>query len=141
MLAVNRVMAAGNLVRDPEIRATSGGATVGTFTLALNERFQRRDGTEKEEVAFVDVEVWGRQAKACGDCLHKGSAAFVEGRLKLNRWEDRETGKPRSRLYIRGDRVQFMSQPGQRSTGAPRRQENDWAEPVHSRRDAATAGR
>lgn len=141
MLAVNRVMAAGNLVRDPEIRATGGGATVGTFTLALNERFQRRDGTEKEEVAFVDVEVWGRQAKACGDYLRKGAAAFVEGRLKLNRWEDRETGKPRSRLFIRGDRVQFMSPPDQRPSNGPRRHENEWAEPVHSRRAPATATR
>ena len=111
MMALNRVMVAGNLTRDPNVRQTPSGMPVGTFGLALNERYTTKEGKEHEEVCFVDVEVWGKQAETCSQYLAKGSPAFVEGRLHCDRWEDRETGKPRNRLLVRADRVQFLTSP------------------------------
>jgi len=110
MLTVNKVMVAGNLTRDPVIRRTQGGTTVGDLRLAVNERVTNGQGESREEVCFLDVEVWGKQAEACGEYLNKGAPAFVEGRLRTSQWQDRQTGEKRSRLRVRADRVQFLGQ-------------------------------
>jgi len=111
MLEVNKVMMAGNLTRDPRVQQTPSGTAVGSFGVALNERYVTRDGESRDQVCFVEVEVWGRQAEACAQFLTKGAPAFVEGRLRHDRWEDKETGQPRSRLFVRADRVQFLAPP------------------------------
>lgn len=108
MMTLNRVMLAGNLTRDPELRRTPNGAAVAVFGLAANERFATRQGEQREEVCFVDIEIWGKQAEACCQYLSKGAPAFVEGRLRCDRWEDKQTGQRRSRLLVRADRVQFL---------------------------------
>ena len=108
MVAMNRVTLIGNLTRNPELRETTGGATVGNFGLAMNERYKTRNGEDKEDVCFVDIEVWGRQAEACGQHLHRGAPALIEGRLRSNTWEDKQTGKPRTKMLVRADRVQFL---------------------------------
>jgi single-strand DNA-binding protein len=111
MITLNRVMIAGNLTRDPSLRQTPAGTPVGSFGVALNERYTTAQGEAREDVCFVDVEVWGKQAEACGQYLGKGAPVFVEGRLRCNRWEDSGTGESKKRLLIRAERVQFLSQP------------------------------
>lgn len=118
MMSLNRVTVIGNLTRDPDLRKTASGRPVGGFRVAVNERYTTRDGEAREEVCFLDVEVWGRQAEACGDHLRKGASVFVDGRLRQERWEDRESGAPRSRLLVCADRVQFLSTAAEAERGS-----------------------
>ena len=111
MASLNRVLLIGNLTRDPEIRHTPKGTAVGDLSMAMNMVYRGQDGTEKEEVCYVDVVVWGRQAETCKDYLSKGSPIFVEGRLQLDQWETQQ-GEKRSRLRVRAERVQFLGRGG-----------------------------
>ena len=115
MASLNKVFLMGNLTRDPELRYTTGGAAVCKFGLAVNQRYQTSKGEDREEVCFVDVDVWGKPAEACEHYLRKGAPALVEGRLRFEQWDDRDTGKKRSRLTVRGDRVQFIGAPSRDS--------------------------
>jgi len=105
------------VTRDLELRHTGGGGAVCTLGVAVNRRYTTAQGEEREEVCFVDVEVWGRQAESCASYLSKGSPVFVEGRLRLDQWDDRDTGAKRSRLLVSAERVQFLSGP-RRGSGA-----------------------
>jgi len=98
----------GNLVRDPETRYSQSGKAICGFTLANNRRFKRGDGGEGEEVCFVDVTVFGKQGEAVGKHLSKGSRCLIEGRLKLDQWEDKDSGSKRSKLKITAERVDFL---------------------------------
>lgn len=108
MASLNKVLLMGNLTRDPEIRHTPKGTAVGDLAMAINMSFKGQDGADREEVCYVDVVVWGRQAETCHQYLHKGSPIFVEGRLQLDQWQTQE-GEKKSRLRVRGERVQFLS--------------------------------
>lgn len=99
-------MLAGNLTRDPESREV-GSSTVASFGLAINRKFKQGDDM-KEEVTFVDVEAWGRTAELVAQYLHKGSGCFIEGRLKLETWDDKNGGGKRSRMKVVADSVQFL---------------------------------
>ena len=114
MASLNKVFLAGNLTRDPELRYTPGGTAVGQFGLAVNRRFRNRDGQMQEEATFVDIEVWGRQAEAASEYISKGSPVLIEGRLKLDTWESKQTGERRSKLRVVGERVQFLRYRGDR---------------------------
>jgi single-strand DNA-binding protein len=107
MASYNRVILMGNLTRDPETRQ-AGSSVVCKLGLAVNRRFRDSSGAYRDETTFVDVEVWGRQAETCSQYLKKGSPALVEGRLKMDQWEDKTTGQKRSKLLVSGDRVQFL---------------------------------
>ena len=111
MASLTKVFWMGNLTRDPEVRHTPKGTAVGDLAMAINLTYRAQDGTEKEEVCYVDVVVWGRQAETCRDYLSKGAPIFVEGRLQLDQWEGPE-GEKKSRLRVRADRVQFLSRGG-----------------------------
>jgi len=111
MSSLNKVFLMGNLTRDPELRQLPSGVCVCKMGLAVNRRYTTRDGQDREEVCFVDIEVWGRQAESSAKYLKKGSPALIEGRLKLDSWDDPETGRTRSRLLVQAERVQFMSTP------------------------------
>jgi single-strand DNA-binding protein len=117
--SLNKVFLMGNLTRDPEVRHTPKGTAVGDLAMAINLTYRAQDGTEKEEVCYVDVVVWGRQAETCRDYLSKGAPIFVEGRLQLDQWEGPE-GEKKSRLRVRADRVQFLSRGGGGGGGAAR---------------------
>lgn len=108
----NRVIIAGNLTRDPESRA-AGQSTVANFGLAINRRFKGPDGQPKEEATFVDVEAWGRTAELVVQYLHKGAGAHVEGRLRLDSWED-QAGQRRTKLKVIAESVQFTGGKGDR---------------------------
>jgi single-strand DNA-binding protein len=117
---LNRVMLMGNLTRDPEVRYTPKGTAVGDLAMAINQSFRGQDGQAREEVCYVDVVTWGRQAETCKEYLTKGSPVFVDGRLQLDQWETKE-GEKRSRLRIRAERIQFLGRPRQGAVegGAP----------------------
>jgi len=110
MSTLNRVFLMGNLTRDPEVRYTPSGTAVGDLGLAVNETYKNKAGESVEKTVFVDIEVWARQAETCAEYLYKGSPIFVEGRLKLDQWENQQ-GEKRSKLRVRADRVQFLGAP------------------------------
>ena len=126
MASLNKVLLMGNLTRDPEVRHTPKGTAVGDLAMAINMTYKAQDGTEKEEVCYVDVVVWGRQAETCRDYLTKGAPVFVEGRLQLDQWEGPE-GEKKSRMRVRADRVQFLSRSGGGGGGGARGPRRDGA--------------
>ncbi len=107
MASFNRVIMMGNLTRDPERKQLSTGNSVCRLGLASNRQFKNKTGALTQEVCFVDVEVWGAQADNCQQYLQKGKPVLIEGRLKLDSWED-NTGVKRSKHLIVADRVTFL---------------------------------
>ncbi len=107
MLDVNKVFLAGRLTRTPEIRYTANSTPVLNFSLAVSRRYSDRSGNKREDVVFVDVIVWGKQAESCSKYLQKGSPVFVEGRLQFDTWENK-SGEKRNKISIVAQRVQFL---------------------------------
>src|SRR5271166_4210436 len=93
MANLNRVLLIGNLTRDPEVRYTPKGTAVAEIGLAVNRIYSGEDGEKKEETTFVDVTLWARQAEVAGQYLKKGRPVFIEGRLQLDTWDDKQTGQ------------------------------------------------
>jgi len=108
MVAFNRVILAGNLVRDPETRFLPSGLAVTSFGLAVNHRYKSNNEV-KEEVSFFDVVVFGKMGENCAEYLSKGRPVLVEGRLRQRRWE--ADGVKRSKIEIVADNVQFLGSP------------------------------
>ncbi len=108
MASFNKVMLMGNLTRDIEIRHTPSNTAVGNFGLAVNRKYKTQSGEQREEVAFIDCEVWGRTAEVMAQYLSKGRPVFIEGRLKFDTWEDRNGGGKRSKLSVVVDNFQFI---------------------------------
>ncbi len=104
----NKVILLGNLTRDVEIRAMPSGLSVGSFSIAVNERFKDRDGNWQERATFVDCEIFGARAEAMAKYLSKGSPVFVEGRLRLDQWEDKNGGGKRSKLKVVCENFEFV---------------------------------
>lgn len=108
----NKVLLIGNLTRDVELRYTQSGTAIGKFGIATNRKWKdRASGEDREEVMFVDVNVFGRSAEIANQYLSKGRRVFVEGRLVLERWND-QNGQPRSKHSIHADTVQFLDSKG-----------------------------
>lgn len=113
MFELNKVFLAGNLTRDPEIKYLPSGTAVADLGLAVNRRwFDRNAGEKREETLFVDVTVWDKSAEFCKNYLHKGSAIIVEGRLKMDTWQDKQSGQNRSKIAVVAERVQFADSKG-----------------------------
>lgn len=117
MANLNRVFLIGNLTRDPELRYVPSGTAVVSFGLAVNTPIVRPNSEVKEDVCFVRVVAWGKQAESCKQYLTKGRPVFVEGRLIYRTWE--QDGKTRSTLEVRADRVQFLGGPRREEAGRP----------------------
>tara|TARA_R110002072_G_scaffold42064_14_gene118284 strand:+ start:3724 stop:4221 length:498 start_codon:yes stop_codon:yes gene_type:complete len=109
MASFNKVMLMGNLTRDVEIRHTSGNTAVGNFGIAVNRKFKTQSGEQREEVTFVDCEAWGRTAEVMAQYLSRGRPVFIEGRLKLDQWEDKNGGGKRSKLSVVVENFQFIN--------------------------------
>ncbi len=107
MTSFNKVILLGNLTRDPEVRYTPNGSAVASFALAVNRKYKQGDET-KEEVSYIDIVVFGKQAENCGQYLNKGDGALIEGRLQQRRWDDKETGQKRSKVEVAAQTVTFM---------------------------------
>lgn len=112
MAYLNKVFLIGNLTRDPELRVTPKGTAICQFGLAVNRQFKDESGQTRDETTFVDIEAWGKQGELVSKYLTKGSPAMVEGRLKLDQWEDKQSGQKRSKLKVVLDNVQFLSSRG-----------------------------
>lgn len=112
MSSFNEVLLMGNLTRDPEVRYTPKGTAVAQIGIAINRVWTNDAGEKKEEVTFVDVEFWGRTAETIGQYMHKGSPIFVRGRLKMDQWDDKESGQKRSKLKVIGELFQFVGSSG-----------------------------
>lgn len=109
MAYLNKVFLIGNLTRDPELRVTPKGTAICQFGLAVNRQFKDESGQNRDETTFIDIEAWGKQGELVSKYLTKGSPAMVEGRLKLDQWEDKQSGQKRSKLKVVLDNVQFLS--------------------------------
>ncbi|MBV8377558.1 MAG: single-stranded DNA-binding protein [Verrucomicrobia bacterium] len=119
MANLNRVLLIGNLTRDPEIRYTPKGTPVTEIGLAVNRVYSGEDGERKEETTFVDVTLWARQAEIAGQYLKKGRPVFIEGRLQLDSWDDKQTGQKRSRLRVVAENLQLLGSRQEGEAPAP----------------------
>ena len=117
MASFNKVILAGNLTRDPELRYTPKGTAVAKIGMAMNRVWKSETGENKEEVTFVDVEAWGRQAEVIGQYLKKGRPLLVEGRLRLDSWEDKNTHQKVSKLKVVLESFSFLDSGGGRGDG------------------------
>src|SRR5262245_56336045 len=126
MANFNKVILAGNLTRDPELRFTPKGTAICKFGLAINRTWTNETGEKKEEVTFVDLDAFGRQAETIDQDIKKGDGIMIEGRLRLEQWDDKQTGQKRSKLGVVVEGFQFTGSGGRSgeapnaSTDAPR---------------------
>ena len=105
---ISKVFLLGNLTRDPEVRYTPKGSAVADLGIAVNRQYTLDNGEKREEVTFVDVTLWGRQAEVAGEYLKKGRSVFIEGRLQLDTWDDKTSGQKRSKLKVIGEMMQML---------------------------------
>ncbi|MFN2476950.1 MAG: single-stranded DNA-binding protein [Chthoniobacterales bacterium] len=108
MASFNKVILLGNLTRDPEVRYTPKGSAVADLGIAVNRQYTLDNGEKREEVTFVDVTFWGRTAEIAGEYLKKGRPVFIEGRLQLDTWDDKQSGQKRSKLKVIGENMQLL---------------------------------
>jgi single-strand DNA-binding protein len=108
MANLNKVMLIGNLTRDPELRVTPKGTAICTFSIAVNRKFKDDSGGEREEVTYIDIEAWGKSGENISKYCTKGRPLFVEGRLRLDQWEDKTTKEKRSRMKVVLENFQFL---------------------------------
>jgi len=118
MANFNKVILAGNLTRDPELRYTPKGMAIARVGLAINRSWRTETGEQKEEVTFVDVDAFGKQAETIGQYFKKGRPILIEGRLRYDTWDDKQTGQKKSKLGVVLEGFQFMDS-GNRADGVP----------------------
>lgn len=116
MASYNRVILMGNLTRDPELRVTAGGLSICKLSLAVNRVFSTADGERREEVTYVDIDAFGKQAEVISKYLRKGRPLMMEGRLKLDQWETKD-GDKRSKMGVVLESFQFVDSGGGASGG------------------------
>lgn len=119
MASYNKVILLGNLTRDPELRYTPKGTAVARLGLAVNRSYKTDTGETKEEVTFLDIDAWGKQAELIAQYLRKGNPLFVEGRLRLDQWDDKQTGQKRAAVKIVMENFQFIGGRADGGGGAP----------------------
>lgn len=122
MASFNKVILVGNLTRDPELRYTPKGVAIAKIGLAVNRVWTSESGEKKEETTFVDVDIFGRTAENVAQYMRKGSPILIDGRLRFDQWDDKQTGQKRSKLGVVAETVQFLGSPrsGEGPAPAPR---------------------
>ena len=113
----NKVMLMGRLTRDPEVRYSANGTAITNIGLAVNRNWRNQDGQTQEEVTFVDVTAFGKRGEAVGQYLKKGRPIFIEGHLRMEQWDDKQTGQKRSKLAIIMDAFEFIDSRGEGEGG------------------------
>ena len=116
MASLNKVMLIGNLGKDPEVRYTTSGTAVASFSLATSERFKNKNGEWEEKTEWHNVTLWARLAEIAGEYLAKGKTVYIEGRLQTRKWQDRD-GKDRYTTEIVGEKMQMLSGKGEGGGG------------------------
>ncbi len=118
MANLNKVMLIGNLTRDPEIKYTPKGQAIAELAMAINRNYTvEATGEKREEVTYVDVTLWGRQAEIAKEYLTKGRPVYIEGRLTLDTWDDKTTGQKRSKMRVTGEALQLLGSRGEGGEG------------------------
>jgi len=117
MASFNKVILVGNLTRDPELRYTPKGLAIAKIGVAVNRRWTSESGEQRDETTFVDVDAFGKQAETIGQYLKKGRPILIEGRLRLDQWDDKQSGQKRSKLSVVLENFQFLDSGG-RADGA-----------------------
>lgn len=120
MASVNKVILIGNLTRDPELRYTPKGSALCEIGMAVNRKYRLESGEQKEEVTFLDVTFWGKQAETVSKWMKKGRPLYVEGRLQTDTWDDKTTGQKRYKTRIVAEEFQFLGEGGGGSGGGER---------------------
>ena len=118
MRGFSKAIITGNLTRDPDLRTTPNGASVCSFSVAVNRVFRDSSGTQQESVSFIDCSAWGKLGEMIGQYAKKGSGVLVSGRLDQRTWEDKATGQKRSRVEIVVEDFNFTSNAGERDGGS-----------------------
>ena len=111
----NKVLLMGRLTRDPEVRYSSSGTAIANLSIAVNRNWRNQDGQQQEEVTFVDVTAFGKRGETVGQYLKKGRPIFIEGHLRLDQWDDKQTGQKRSKLAVILDSFEFIDSLGEGS--------------------------
>lgn len=123
MASLNKTLLIGNLTRDVQVRFTPGGTATAELGLAVNRTwFDKQANQRREEVTFVDVVLWGKDAENAGEYLAKGRSVFIEGRLQLDSWDDKQTGQKRSKLRVVCESIQYL---GAKPDGGQRQGKSD----------------
>jgi len=117
MASFNKVILAGNLTRDPELRYTPKGTAIARLGIACNRKWKSESGEMKEEVTFVDVDAFGKTAEVIGQYLKKGRPILIEGRLRYDTWEDKQSGQKKSKLGVVLETFQFLDSGGRGEGG------------------------
>jgi single-strand DNA-binding protein len=130
MASFNKVILVGNLTRDPELRYTPKGVAIAKLGLAVNRVWRNEAGESKEEVTFVDIDAFGKQAETIGQYLKKGRPILIEGRLRLDQWDDKQTGQKRSRLGVVLENFQFLDSGNRGEGGADAQRSRPAAAPA-----------
>ncbi len=136
MASLNKVILVGNLTRDVELRYAPSSTAIGAFGIAMNRKWKTEAGELKEEVTFVDCTAFGKTAETMGQYLKKGAPLLIEGRLRLDQWDDKATGQKRSKLGVVVETFQFLSA-GEKRDGAPTARSQA---PAAGKSEAADAG-
>lgn len=139
MANVNKVILIGNVTRDIEVKFTPKGSAVADVGLAINRKYSLDNGEKREETTFVDIELWGRLAEIAGEYAKKGSPLYVEGRLRMDTWDDKTSGQKRSKIKIVGENIQLLG--GRSSGGASYSSEEESSSSAQSRPAARTPER
>ena len=119
MANFNKVILAGNLTRDPELRYTPKGSAIAKFGLGVNRTWKTESGETKEEVSFIDIDAFGRQAEVIAQYMRKGHPLLLEGRLRLDTWEDKNTHQKQSKLKVVLEGFSFIDSKGTDAGPAP----------------------
>jgi single-strand DNA-binding protein len=135
MASFNKVILMGNLTRDPELRYTPKGSAIAKLGLAVNRVWRTETGENREEVAFIDVEAWAQAAETISKYMKKGNAILIEGRLRQDNWDDKQTGQKRSKLLVVCENFRFVG--GPRDPNAPPDQPSQPAQSARPRPAAA----
>jgi len=126
---LNRVTIAGNLTRDVDLKYTQSGAAIASFGIAVNRKWKDVNGSPKEDVTFLDITAFGKQAELLAQYLKKGNPLYLEGRLKLDQWDDKTTGQKRSKLGVVLESFQFIGK-GEKQEPRPKIEKSDFPPPL-----------
>jgi single-strand DNA-binding protein len=117
MASVNKVILVGRLGKDPEIRSTPGGTTVAKFSIATDDRYTDRNGEKQERTEWHNITAFGKLAEICGQYLRKGKLVYIDGSIRYDSWDDKETGQKRYRTEIVANQMQMLDRKGDENGG------------------------
>jgi single-strand DNA-binding protein len=117
MASVNKAILVGRLGKDPEIRSTPSGTSVAKFSIATDDRYTDKNGEKQERTEWHNITAWGKLAEICGQYLRKGKLVYIEGSIRTDSWDDKETGQKKYRTEIVANQMQMLDRKGDENGG------------------------